>query len=621
MKSRTSSFNSTVFKKNLTRFAPLWGAYLIFMVLALISIANDRFAFYRLQSVRDCITAFAWLNLLYGGAVAQLLFGDLYNSRMCNALHALPLRRECWFTTHVISGIAFSFLPNLLAVLLGLPMLRLEAGWTAAFWWLLGVELQYLFFFGVAVLCIMLSGNRLGQLAFYGMINFAGLLAYWLASAVYQPFLHGIKFPEQPFILTSPLAQISSNIHDVLLIDHEEVVTTAGELETYIIHSVSRGNGWGYMAICAGVGLLALLGARELYRRRKLECAGDFVAFSAMEPVVTVIVTVFTGGVFHLFADNFRMNLRSVMLGAGMVVGFFACRMLLERTTRVFCKKAVLFCGSIIAVFGLTVLLTFLDPMGVTRYVPAPEEIESITFGQGYNLYSYSNFPYTATDPEEIAQLQQVHKLGISKESFVQPGGTKEVYTSFDLRLEYKLKNGRTVNRFYSVQPKAEAGVILKDFLTRTDCVTGMTEQQLLTAAPYIHSVYTQGREGKELDIDSLDLEGMLKAIAADCAAGNMAQISGYHYPTNYDLLGYENIDCVVAYLELGIDRALLEKPVRNDARYSATLRYMNIRVYASCENTLRWMEENGLLTEEMQREIVEKYGGAYAAYETVSVY
>ena len=425
----------------------------------------------------------------------------------------------------------------------------------------------------------------------------------------------GVQFPEEPFIQLCPLAQLVSNTPDVLIIDYEDVIDGLGQLEAIRVYGVTPGNGWGYMAICAGVGMLALIGALVLYRKRKLECAGDFVAFSSMEPVVTVIVTIFAGGTFHLFADAFGMNLRSVMLGAGMVVGFFGCRMMLERTTRVFCKKAILFCGSIVAVFGLTVLLTFLDPAGITRYVPAAEEIESVTFGQGYSLNSYSNFPYTATDPEEIAALQEVHKLGIAKQSDIYSGYNEEAYSSFDLRLEYKLKNGRTVNRFYSVQPKAEAGEILKDFLTRTDCVIGMSEQQLQTAAPYIHSVYTQGREGKELDTDSLDLEGMLKAIAADCGAGNMVQISGYHYPTNYDLLGYENIDCVVAYLELGFDRALLEKPVQNDSRYSPYLRYTNVRVYASCENTIRWMEENGLLTDEMKMEMVEKFDGAYFAW------
>ena len=621
MKSRTSSCNKTVFKKDLTRFAPAWGAFLIFMLLAVISIGNDRFAFYRLQSIRDCITAFAWLNLIYAAVTAQLIFGDLYNSRMCNAQHALPLRRECWFGTHVAAGLAFSLIPSVLVTLIGLPVLRLEAGWSAAFWWLLGTQLQYLFFFGIAVLCVMLTGNRLGQIALYGMINFGGLLAYWFASAVYQPFLHGVQFPEDPFMLLCPLAQISSATHDVLLIDHQEVVNAFGELETYLIYSVKPGNGWGYLTICAGAGVLALAAALVLYRRRKIECAGDFVAFAAMEPVVTVIVTVFTGGVFHLFADNFGMNLRSVMLGAGMVVGFFACRMLLERTTRVFRKKAFLFCGSIVAVFGLTVLLTYLDPVGITRYVPAAEEIESVTFGQGYNLHSYSNFPYTATDPEEIAQLQQVHRLGIAKQSDVQPGGTEEVYSTFDLRIEYKLKNGRTVNRFYGVQPQAEAGQILKDYLTRTECVAGVPEQQLQSLAPYIRSVYTQGREGKEMDIGDLDIEGMLAAIAADCAAGNMAQINSYHYPSNYDLLGYENIDDIVAYLELGFDRQLLEKDMVNEYYGTVSyLRYIHIRVYASCENTLRWMAENELLTEESQRETIEKFYGAYAGFETVRV-
>jgi len=611
MKSRTSSFNKTVFKKDITRFAPLWGAYLIFMLLTIVSIAKDRYAYYRLQSVRDCITAMGWVNLIYAAVVAQLIFGDLYNSRMCNALHALPLRRECWFGSHVASGFAFSLIPKLLIALIALPVLRLEGGWSAVFWWLLASEMQFVFFFGIAVLCVMLSGNRLGQLALYGMINFAGLLAYWMVSAVYQPFLHGVQFSEKPFMLACPLAQIASGTHDILVIDHVRIENTMGELDTFLINKVTPGNGWGYMAICAAVGILALIAALALYRRRKLECAGDFVAFSAMEPVVTVIVTIFAGGVFHLFADNFGMNLRSVMLGAGMVMGFFACRMLLERTTRVFRKKAFVFCGTIIAVFGMTVLLTFLDPAGITRYVPELEEVESITFSQSYSLHSHNGFPYTATSAEEIAQLQQVHELGIAKQSDVQPGGTEEVYNTFEIRLEYKLKNGRTVNRFYSIQPRAEAGVILKDFFTRTECVIGVPEEQIQSVIPYLQSLYTQGREGREYDLAELDIEGMFAAIAADCKAGNMAQISSYHYPVNYDLLKLENIDGVAAYLELGWNRELLKNDFHPDARYSPILRYTNVRVYASCVNTLNWMQDNGLLTEEARQAIDD--GSAFA--------
>ena len=337
MKSRTSFFNKTVFKQDLTRIAPAWGVCTILMLLALISMADRSYAYYRLQNVRDSITVMSWLNLIYAAVVAQLVFGDLFAGRMCNALHALPLRRESWFGTHVVSGMAFSLLPNLVIALLGLPILRLETGWSAVFWWLLASELQYLFFFSIAVLCVMLAGNRLGQLALYGIIQFAGPMGYWMVSMIYQPFLHGIKFSEIPFVKVCPLVNIST-MSDVLVIDYEKIFNTLGELETYRINGVTTGNGWGYMVICAGVGILALIGALVLYRKRNLECTGDFVAFRSMEPVVTVTVTVFTGVFFHLFADAFGMNLRSVMLGAGMVLGFFGCRMLLERTTRVFRK-------------------------------------------------------------------------------------------------------------------------------------------------------------------------------------------------------------------------------------------------------------------------------------------
>ena len=618
MKSRTSFFNKTVFRKDLTRFAPAWGACGVLMLLALISMADRSYAYYRLQNVRDSIIFMSWLNLIYAAVVAQLVFGDLFNARLCNALHALPLRRENWFGTHVASGITFSLLPNLAMVLIGLPILRLESGWVAVFWWLLASELQYLFFFGIAVLCVMLSGNRLGQLALYAMIQFAGLLAYWMISAIYQPFLHGIQFSEVPFLRICPLANIA-NTSDILVIDHTRIENTLGELEYFRINSVTPGAGWGYMAICALVGILALAAALVLYRRRKLECTGDFVAFSAMEPVVTVIATVFAGVLFHLFADAYGMNLRSVMLGAGMIIGFFACRMLLERTTRVFRKKAFAFCGTIVAVFGLTVLLTYLDPIGITRYVPESEDVESVTFSQSYSLNSHSGFPCTAISEEEIAQLQRVHALGITKEAGSQPGGTEEVYNTFDIRLEYKLKNGKTVNRFYEIHPLSEAGRILKPYFTKPECVLGITAEQVKDYAPYVRSVNTNNREGAEYDVESLDVEDMLNAIIADCEAGNMAQTNGYHYPANHDLLGEDKkFDDLIIYLEIGWDRELLQRDMQNGGYGTvSSLRYTNLRIYRSCENTLKWLEEHDLLTEEALQEMTIKFGGPEIVFET----
>ena len=615
MKSRTSFFEKTVFRKDLTRFAPAWGAYLVILLLALVSMSGRNAAYYRAQNVRDSIIVMTWVNLVYAAVVAQLIFGDLFTSRMCNALHALPLRRETWFCTHIASGIVYSLGPNLLLALAALPVMRLEAAWSAVFWWLLASELQYLFFFGIAVFCVMLSGNRLGQLALYGVLQFGGLLIYWMASAIYEPFLYGIQFSEIPFMKTCPMAYLA-NANDVLVMDYERISNAVGDSFTYQIYGIAPGDGWGYMGICALVGLLALIFALTLYRRRKLECAGDLVAFAQLHPAVTVIATVFAGVVFHLFADAFGMSLRSVILGGGMVIGFFCCRMLLERTTRVFRKKEFLFCGAILAVFGLSVLLTYLDPVGITRYIPAADQVESIFISQSYSLTYHSEFPYTATSPEDIAALQRVHKMGITKEATRMPEATEEVYNDFTIRLEYKLKNGKTVNRFYNIYPTTEAGEILKDYFTTTDCVLGAPPDQIQGLKPYIRSLYSSGWEMVEYDLEQMDLSGLLDAVAADCAAGHMAQMDGYHHPSNYDLLGYTDTDYVVTYLELGFDRDLL-KQGHPDSHGDSIVRYRCIRIYRSCENTLRWLEDNGLLTEDIQKEMALYYGGPVAAFTT----
>ena len=200
MKSRTSSFNVTVFKKDLTRFAPAWAIYGIVLLLVLMAAVSDNEIYYRVNNVEAFVVVMAWINLFYGALVAQLLFGDLYNSRLCNALHAMPVTREGWFWTHTVSGLLFSLILNLALALLAVPVLNLGAGWAAIPLWLLGTSLQYLFFFGTAVLCVMLSGNRLGQLALYAIVQFAGLLAYWLASRIYEPLLYASRSTVKAFI-------------------------------------------------------------------------------------------------------------------------------------------------------------------------------------------------------------------------------------------------------------------------------------------------------------------------------------------------------------------------------------------------------------------------------------
>ena len=44
---------------------------------------------------------------------------------------------------------------------------------------------------------------------------------------------------------------------------------------------------------------------------------------------------------------------------------------------------------------------------------------------------------------------------------------------------------------------------------------------------------------------------------------------------------------------------------------------YKSLRIYLSCENTIAWLKENGLVTEVTMKEMVRRYGGATAEFIT----
>ena len=104
---------------------PSWLAVIMAMaVCTVLGIVIERLAYKPLRSAPSLavlITAIGVSYLLEN--LAQLIFGDLYNSRLCNALHAMPVTRGSRFGSHILAGIAFAWIPNLLTSLLMIPSL------------------------------------------------------------------------------------------------------------------------------------------------------------------------------------------------------------------------------------------------------------------------------------------------------------------------------------------------------------------------------------------------------------------------------------------------------------------------------------------------------------------
>ena len=582
MKLRTSCFNSTVIKKDIRRFAPAWALYTVLLLMGVTTIIDRSTALYRTESIVEMISVTALVNFVYALVNAQLLFGDLCTPRLCNALHAMPLRRECWFGSHVTAGLLFSFVPNLVLGLLGVALLGLGKGWCVPFLWILASGIQYLFFFSLAVLCMMLVGNRFAQVLVYGIVNFFSLIVYWLVDSLYEPLLHGIRLPGDPFLTWCPVGKMISPMELVEVVRGHIYNDIGGIEESYIDH-IAIGPEWGYMIICALLGIALLALALVLYRKRKLECAGDLIAFRFVEPIFLIPCTICAGALLHLFSEMFG-GVDYLFLAIGIAVGFFTGLMLLQRTTRIFRKKAFAQFALFAAVFVLTLVLTWLDPLRITYRMPELNEIASVKLSNSSELTSYQGEgEVELTDPAEIQDMLDVHRDCLK-------GGDADTYydgPSYDvnIRLEYTLTDGSTMNRFYRIDPNCAAGQTAEKYFSSLEAVLGISEAELGTLAENVEIVYfdTKRDSAQTLEDLGIDVEEMLRAIAADCAEGNMAQMYAYHYVPNLDRSNQ------VTYIEMQLNRSAAEL---------REMGYRYISIYEEARHTLAWLEENDLMPE-----------------------
>ena len=366
MKSRTSFFNKTALRKDILRYSPIWAFYTIFLLLVLF-VESELSREFIARDVVDSLKAMAWINLFYGGICGVFLFMDLYKNRLCNALHAFPMRREGWLITHIVSGFLFSFVPNLLVTGIGALML-----WEYAYIvliWLAISTMQFLFFFGTAVLAATCAGNLLGTIAIYGITHFVTLLIYAVVQLLYQPLLFGVRLNTNAFYRFFPLYQMDG-------FDYADLEVYRQTETRRLIFNGLEGEAWLYVGLCTVVGIGALFLACLVYRRRNLENAGDFISLKPLAPLFLLVCTVGAGAFLYAFSGLVG-NKTYLFLALGMIIGYFVGKMLLERTLKVFGKKSLMALGVVLLVIGSSLGLTWLDPLGIVTNVPKADNIEA----------------------------------------------------------------------------------------------------------------------------------------------------------------------------------------------------------------------------------------------------
>ena len=522
MKSRTSCFNPTLFWKNVRRFAPLWAMVLVGALLSgpvfLLRHANELTKSYsnsywgRVTFAQDYL-----INLGDAGSViwficavlcAGVCFKYLHKTRSAYMLHALPLTRACQFCTNLISGLCFALAPMLIAAALDAAVLAALAGgrgMEAILPMLAKWMLQYLFYYGAAVFCMVLSGSTV-----IGVLSFAALnlIGWFLPSMIQENLIEPlyVGYVTKDFSFLSPLIWLTQEGTDL----------SAAAIYIY-----------------AGVGLL-LIGAAWLhYRLRHMERAGDAVAYGWARPMFAVLFALCFGLFFGMvvgliFNSNVAGYVFWVMLGT--VLGWIGAQMMLARTVRIWKRKHWIGLAALLAaLLALTLALRY-DVFGTQRRVPEPEQVAWAEVGAGGY---WIDDTLRVTDPGDLQTVRDLHACALEENrqqldhmGLLDHDFTYDVET---LRITYRLKSGATLTRSYHFGGNSKIMKLGRKLYDNPSYVLQCYERALPETSQIQYAwldLYIDWN-GNSKSIDCTDLTALREAILADAAAGRLSLPNG----------------------------------------------------------------------------------------------
>ncbi len=614
MKLKKSCYDPAFCRMGFKRFAPLGILYTLVLVLLTLSNVNLGRNLYGdiTTSLHSCFQYTLLINFAYAFILVQLLLGDLYVPRLCYAIHALPVTRGGWFGTQVIQGI-LSIIPGILISggLMAASMTRFRV--LIPVW--MGVSLLYfLFFFGLALLCGVGAGNRMGMAVLYGLANFFGLVASWARLKIFAPLIYGMYIPNTKVLFCPFSTLLNSEIFHAHYVSQtlpapKDGPTAYYEASFFDCESVDRiefvPKSILTVVFFAALGCIAIFLAMKLLQHRKPECAGDLLAFPKTAPVILVLTSLCSGVVFHAVSSLFEWSIGYLMMAIGLTVGYYGCLMLQKRQVNVFTLKHFLPLAVMAAAGVLALGITGLDLFGATYRIPEADQIESVELRIPHNYYD----TFYASQPEDIEKVLILHRDTLEEHRVTENarpllerifGNEEEAleYEKEDGSLErtgkmfivYTLKNGSTLCRSYQYHESIPHLDILREIFSRPEFVFNEfgleiipeSRSDILTILDQAKLVQLNCWHGendlgylrdKTVDIPNREeWEQLVDAMLEDAKNGSLAQPYALHPGQDYQ--DYINIILPASYYD--------------------GMTNLNISIFSDCVNTLNWLVEHG---------------------------
>ena len=542
MTSKISCFDRAVFRRALKKTAPVWILYTLYeLLLPLrlfsfcrgVSSCTDDF----LVQIEKTILGYARINasllpFLLGGLLAWVLFFWLFRAGTAYFYAALPVRRETLFLTNYLTGLLLCAAPALLSSLL---LWAVGAGFGAAVFVpamqvFTATMLGFLLFFSFAVLVCCVVGQMAAMPIVYVILNFTFFVLEAIVRHLLFTFVYGM-----PYSQSSTMQSFALHATPVLglLQGGFRVATDWAERDgMYYMEYAPRLEGWGYLGALAALGLVFALCAFLLLKHREMERSGDVIAVGWLRPVALYVFTIGCALVLgalmaELFssntADNFWYVLLFLFMGA--FVGYFAGKMLLQKTVHVF-RSGWLGLGACCLALLLAFGAAEFDLFGYSRYLPERSAVQAA----GLTHYQ-SNGLYTTQDDAFIQDVLNLHTAAVSEKSKQEHRrhayqlGTD--YTE-QFYITYRMTDGTLTERYYSIV-YSEADLedpdsLISRFsalynspgsvLIRTGFDTPRTEKNVLSC--YVSSFDT----GESLELTGRDAWRVYTACLDDINAG-----------------------------------------------------------------------------------------------------
>jgi len=463
MQSRTSFFNKAIFLNTLKRFWPLWFVYLAIWLIILpgVQAVNYYNPSSPISLYRDILDTAQFggifMGMGYSILSAMAVWSFMYNSKTMSGVACLPVKREGVFVSAGLAGLLPALASNIVAF--GLTML-VHAGrgfGSAIAYDAVGfaiVTMMLIFFYGFATLCAQLTGNLVTLPVVFLVLNFTAWLVESIANYLMDVIVYGLEFGSYAIALyLSPVV----GMFEGGVRTHEVYNELYGKYE---IGSVSY-EGLGFLAVCCAVGVVMLIGALLLYRRRRMESVGDVVAVPVLKGVFKYCMTfgcaLVSGiGFYGLFVQAVVYTPILETLGilffmlVGAFIGYFAAEMLIRKSFRVFRGR---WKGLLVGMLIICVCVMGLefDLLGLERKIPEAEDVDYV--------HVYGSDGVTYRERENIEAAIELHRSAVENKSQHESG----IGIGSSFMLDYYLKDGSSFSRRYYLCYNAETLEGLED--------------------------------------------------------------------------------------------------------------------------------------------------------------